>query len=155
MKKLIIIAIAVLCLVACGERRTVSEEQIREICRHIPNTERLEECKPFLTDDFYAALDAMISRPDSTAVLHEWELWFVTADGSPMADAREEIVSIEPQDTAHMQIVVRLQAPDADYEAEEHTLLLEKVDTRWLLSDLDSYKSHAQARAAQGKKNDN
>jgi len=145
----ICVVIAAISMMACARSVGPSVERVQEICAHIPNPEHLETSRAFLTNDFYAALEAMISRPDSTPVLHEWEFWFVAADGSPVASCNTEVQSTTAQDDTHVRIGVMVQPPDADYEAEEHTLVLEKVGDVWLLADYDAYKAAAQMRANQ------
>ena len=133
MRKLLIFSVLLVLLTACTQGSKPSSERIQEFCAHIPNLEHLEASKPFLTEDFYDALETMISLPDSTEVLHEWEFWFVTADGTP-------------QDATHVRVTLSVQPPDEDYEPELHTLLLERTDNQWLLDDFDSCKSSAHAR---------
>lgn len=146
MRKLLIFSILLVLLTACTQGSKPSSERIQEFCAHIPNLEHLEASKPFLTEDFYDALETMISLPDSTEVLHEWEFWFVTADGSPMAEGATQILSVTPQDATHVRVTLSVQPPDEDYEPELHTLLLERTDNQWLLDDFDSCKSSAHAR---------
>lgn len=133
-------------LVSCGKSPMPTDKRVLEICKHIPNPEQLEDSRAYITADFYEALETMINLPDSTEVLHEWEFWFVTADGSPMAEGQTSILRMTRQEDTRVAVTVVITPEDTDYAAEEHQLLLENVDAEWRLSDLDNYKSAAQAR---------
>ena len=123
-----------------------TDEKMLEICRHIPNPERLEDSRSYLTADFYEALETMINLPDSADVLHEWELWFVTADGSPMCEGQTSVVCKERADRTHVSVTVAIAPADTAYAAEEHQLIVTQEGLQWRLSDLDNYKSAAHAR---------
>ena len=88
----------------------------------------------------------MINLPDSTEVLHEWEFWFVTADGSPMAAGQTSIVDRKQIDKTHVAVTIVIEPEDTDYAAEKHQLIVQQVGSEWKLSDLDDYKSAAQKR---------
>ena len=141
MRKIIICAIAAVMLLAgCGDSQQSLKKRAQELCGNIPTPETLEQAKGFLTEDYFAGLEEMFSLQDFTPVLHEWEFWFATADGSPVADGTCEIVSVEKTDDTHAKAVVKVQPDDADYEAEEHTLEMEKAGGKWLISDFDGTK---------------
>ena len=149
MRQIYILVMAVCALILVGCRRPMpTNERVLEICRHIPNPEQLEDSRPFLTADFYETLESMINLPDSTEVLHEWEFWFVTADGSPMSEGQTSIVSMTQTDSSYVAATITITPEDTDYEAEQHLLLLEQVSSEWLLSDLDQYKAAAIKRTS-------
>lgn len=143
------ILVAVICslgLVSCVGPQVPTDERVLELCRHIPNPEHLEDSRAFITADFYEALETMINLPDSTEVLHEWEFWFVTADGSPMAAGQTSIVDRKQIDKTHVAVTIVIEPEDTDYAAEKHQLIVQQVGSEWKLSDLDDYKSAAKKR---------
>ena len=132
--------VSMIMLLACNATQQGLRKNAEELFSHIPETENLEGCKAFLTDDFYASVEEMVSLPDFTPVLHEWEFWFAAADGSPMAANACEVTGIEQTDKTQAKATVLVHPSDPDYDAEEHTLLMEKVDGKWLLADFDDAK---------------
>lgn len=145
MKKIIILSIATLMLVAC----TNSEEQLRqraaELCQYIPDHALLEKSKDYMTQDFYAVVDTMFNQlPAHEAMDHEWLYYFVTSNGGTIADF--EVVSVEQIDKTHAvaTIIVRQKWEDGSFDPtsdiEEHKLYMEKVEGKWLMADFDGRK---------------
>lgn len=138
--KRVCMLLSMVMLIACNAQQGL-KKNAEELFYHIPETEALEKCKGYLTDDFYSLIEEMISLPDRTPVLHEWEFWFVAVDGSAMADNTCEVKSVERTDKTHARAIILVHPSDKDYDVEEHTLLMEKVGGRWLLTDYDDMKS--------------
>lgn len=123
--------------------QNVPEARVAELCRHLPNVDSLKLSEGWLTDEYYSALQAMISIPDSTELLHEWEFWFVAADGSLIAHDSCTLASIKRTGASSAEATILVQPEDSDYEAEEHQLRLEKVKGNWLISNFDETKGQA------------
>lgn len=121
---------------ACTPRQELRLRTV-ELCRHIPNPECLERSQGFLTPDYYAALEAVFTAPDSVPLLHEWEFWFAAADGSPIAEINCKVRSVRPIDSLHALARLLIHPADQDYPPEVHLLRLEKQDGIWLISDFD------------------
>ena len=132
--------VSMIMLLACNATQQGLKKNAEELFSHIPETGSLEGCKAFLTDDFFASVEEMVSLPDFTPVLHEWEFWFAAADGSPIAANACEVTGVELTDKTHAKATVLVHPSDSDYDAEEHTLLMEKIDGKWLLADFDDAK---------------
>ena len=144
MKKLFPLLCAALMLAAC----TTSEEQLKqragELCRYIPDHQLAEGSKEFMTEDFYAVLDTMFSMPEFEAMDHEWLYYFVTGNGGTIADY--EVKAVECIDRSHAvaTILVRQLWEDgsaADDDLEEHNMLMERVNGKWLMADFDGHKA--------------
>lgn len=127
--------------VSCG-RQSITDSA-EELCKHVPNPECLELSNGYLTEDFYSVIEKMVTLPEPTPVLHEWEFWFVAADGSAISGDTCKILEIEKTDSTHAKVLVRVQPEDTDYEKEDHTLYMEKVNGKWLLADYDGRKADA------------
>lgn len=132
--------VSMVLLLACSTSQQGLKKNATELFNHIPDVGNLEKCREYLTNDFYASLEEMVSLPDFTPVLHEWELWFTAADGSTMADNAYEVKEVELTDKTHAKAVILVQPANTDYDAEEHIIQMEKVDGKWLLSDYDDTK---------------
>ena len=130
-------------LTACNPAHRELRLRASELCRYTPNPDCLERSKDYLTEDYYNTLEQMMAQPDSTPVLHEWEFWFVAADGSPIASCSCKVLKVAciDENNAEAQLLVR--PADRDYPAENHTLSLHRIDGVWLLSDFDD--THAAA----------
>ena len=153
MKKLIICTMAAVMLLAgCGESQKSLMKRAQELAMHIPDAENLEQSRDWMTDGYYAVLDELFGMEDFVPVLDEWEFWFAAADGSPVAGDVFDVLSVEKADDTHATAVISVQPDDRDYEAEEHTLYMEKVDGRWLLSDYDGTRQSALDRLANYRK---
>ena len=140
MMKQLAVFLSLALLFGCNASQQSLKRNAEALFRHVPDTEDLEKCRDYLTEDFLESIDEMVSLPDLTPVLHEWEFWFVAADGSPMADCAFEVVDVARIDKVHAEATVVVRPPDADYDAEEHTLKMEKIDGKWLLADFDETK---------------
>lgn len=145
MKHLLTFIIAALLLAACGDTEEKLRERAEELCAYIPDHELKEESKPYMTPDFYAALDTMFNHlPEFEAMDHEWLYYFVTGNGGTIADY--EVKSVELTDKTHAvaTISVRQKWEDGSFDentdVEEHTLSMEKVDGDWLIADFDGHK---------------
>ena len=90
----------------------------------------------------------MIAIPDSTEVLHEWEFWFVAADGSLVAKDSCSVLAAERQGCRRASARIMVIPEDSDYPAEEHVLSLERLRGIWLISDYDGTKEQAKRRIA-------
>ena len=143
MKRTLIFCCAALLLAACGTSDKQLQQQAAELCKHIPNLHQLEQSREFLTEDFYAVLDTMVNLPDATPLEHQWEWWFVAADGSPVQDCNCEVQSVQKQDATHALATILVHPNDADYEATDESFLMEKVNGQWLIADYAANKFHA------------
>lgn len=128
--------------------QNVPEARVTELCRHLPDVDSLKLSEGWLTEEYYSALEAMIAIPDSTELLHEWEFWFVAADGSLIARDSCTLLSARRTAAGSAEATILIQPEDSDYEAEEHLLRLKKVKGNWLISDFDDTKEHAIKRSA-------
>ena len=124
-------------LAGCGDSQKSLEKKALELARHIPDLGNLEQSEGWLTEGFYAALDEMVNLPELTPVLHQWEFWYTAADGSAVASDIFTGLNVEKADATHAKAVIKVQPDDTDYEVEEHTMLMEKVNGKWLLADYD------------------
>ena len=127
----------------CQNRPGITEARVAELCRHLPDVDSLGLSEGWLTEDYYYTLEAMIALPDSTEVLHEWEFWFVAADGSIIARDSCTVLSVHRTGFGSARAAILIQPEDSCYETEEHILYLEKVRGVWLISDFDDTKEHA------------
>jgi len=143
MKRIAILFCSALLLAGCGTSEKQLMQRATELCAHVPYYEQYTQDKDFLTDDFYAVLDTMYNLPDYEDVLHEWEFWFVAADGSPVSRCTCEVQKVETPDATHAVALISVQPEDTSYEAEEHRLYMERVKGQWLLSDYDGHKADA------------
>ena len=143
MKHLIVILTASLLLVACNNTAEQLKQRANELCAYIPDHESLERSRDYMTTDFYAVLDTMFHLPYQEDVLHEWEFWFVATDGTPVARCASEILSIEQTDDSHVAARILVRPEDANYEADEHRLYMERVKGEWLIADYDEHKADA------------
>lgn len=133
-------------LISCNPSHRELTQRALELCRYIPDPECLERSKGYLTDEYFSTLELMISQPDSTPVLHEWEFWFVSADGTPIAKDECKVLRVSQSDDTHATAVIRVTPATADYAPEGHILHMERCNGRWLLSDFDDTFSAAQKR---------
>ena len=133
-------------LTSCNSTHRELTQRAAELCGYIPNVESLERSKAYLTADYYAALELMIAQPDSTPVLHEWEFWFVSADGTPIAKDTCKVLRVKLIDDTHATAVIRVTPATADYAPEGHILTLERCNGLWLLSDFDDTRAAALRR---------
>ena len=146
MKRLFLALLPLLMLPSCNHADRALRQRAAELCRYIPDVERLEVSRPYLTEDYFTALEVMITRPDSTPVLHEWEFWFVSADGTPVAKDECKVLRVKQLDETHATAVIRVTPATADYAPEGHILHLERCNDRWLLSDFDDTRAAALRR---------
>ena len=149
MNRFLYILLAGLCLTACHNEQAL-RQRAAELCSHVPYHENYQEARAYLTNDFYARLDTLFCLPDSTEVLHEWEFWFCTADGTPVNRCACEILSVQRHGSfAVAQVLVT--PDDSDYEPEQHTLSMRRVRRTWLLDDFDDHKADAERRIQRAK----
>jgi len=133
MKRIIICLVIAVALAACSKVQRL-DERAAELCRYIPNPESLESSRGYLTEDFFAVLDTMFYRlPSHEAMDHEYNYWFVTDDGTPLAQSPCEVLTVEQSDDTHA--VATLSG--------EHRLAMEYVGGEWLMADLDDRKADA------------
>ena len=145
MRRVLVLLVIAATLSGC---QNVPEARVAELCRHLPDVDSLKLSEGWLTEEYYSALEAMIAIPDSTELLHEWEFWFVAADGSLIARDSCTLLSARRTAAGSAEAVILVQPEDSDYEAEEHWLRLEKVKGNWLISDFDDTKQQATNRVA-------
>lgn len=145
MKQILTFIFAALLLAACGDTEEKLRERAAELCAYIPDHELKEESKPYMTADFYAALDTLFNHlPEFEAMDHEWLYYFVTGNGGTIADF--EVKSVELTDKTHAVATINVRQKwedgsfDENTDVEEHKLLMEKVDGDWLIADFDNHK---------------
>lgn len=147
MKRIVIALCAAWMLVSCGSKEAQLMRRAEELCAYIPDHTLLERSREYMTEDFYAVLDTMFYRlPSHEAMDHEWLYYFVTGNGGTIADY--EVSGVVQTDATHAvaTILVRQVWEDGligseDSEAEEHTMLMERVGGEWLMSDFDGHKA--------------
>ena len=141
--KALCLAASCMLYVSCSYSTDDLKTRVLELCKHIPDVEHLERSKGALTEDFYALLEEMINLPDETPVLHQWEFWFVAADGSAIAGDECEVLDLWHTDRRHAMAVILVTPSETDYLKEEHTLYLKKEKGSWLITDYDMMKGAA------------
>ena len=145
MKQIFYTFLVVLTLTACTNTEEQLKQRANELCAYIPDHELLEKSRDYMTADFYAVLDTMFYRlPEHEAMDHEWLYYFVTGNGGTIADY--EVVSVKKTDALHAvaTILVRQKWEDGSFdedEPEEHRLYMERVNSKWLMSDFDEHKA--------------
>ena len=131
MRRTLFLTLLAVALVACQKSQTL-EERAAELCAYIPDHELLEKSRDYMTEDFYAVLDTMFYRlPQHEAMDHEYNYWFVTDDGTPLADSPCKVLRAEQQDATHAQATI----------CDNHILSMERVNGKWLMSDFDDHKA--------------
>lgn len=148
MRRVLVLLLMAFGMATLWSCQNVPEARVTELCRHLPDVDSLKLSEGWLTQEYYSALEAMIAIPDSTELLHEWEFWFVAADGSLIARDSCTLLSARRTAAGSAEATILIQPEDSDYEAEEHWLRLEKVKGNWLISDFDDTKEHAIKRSA-------
>ena len=145
MRKIILCAALAVIFAACQKAQTL-EERAAELCAYIPDHELLEKSRDYMTEDFYAVLDTMFYRlPQLEALDHEWLYYFVTGNGGTIADY--EIVKVEQTDKDHAVATISVRQVwedgsfDPESDIEEHILLMERVNGKWLMADFDDHKA--------------
>ena len=145
MRRILFYTLLAVIFAACQKSQT-PEQRAAELCAYIPDHELLEKSRDYMTEDFYAVLDTMFYRlPQHEAMDHEWLYYFVTGNGGTIADY--EVVKVEQTDKNHAvaTISVRQKLEDGSFDPEsdieEHTLLMERVNGKWLMSDFDDHKA--------------
>ena len=145
MRKYLLCAALAVIFAACQKSRTL-EERAAELCAYIPDHELLEKSRDYMTEDFYAVLDTMFYRlPQHEAMDHEWLYYFVTGNGGTIADY--EVVKVEQTDKDHALATISVRQVwedgsfDPESDIEEHSLLMERVNGQWLMSDFDDHKA--------------
>ena len=146
MKRAILILCAGVLMAACCSTEEQLKKRAFELCAYVPDHELLERSKQYMTEDFYAVLDTMFYRlPEHEAMDHEWLYYFVTGNGGTIADY--EVKSVEQTDDTHAvaTILVRQKWEDGSFDEssdiEEHSLYMERVNGKWLMSDFDGHKA--------------
>ncbi len=130
-KRILFYTLLAVLLAACQKSQTL-EERAAELCAYIPDHELLEKSRDYMTPDFYAVLDTMFYRlPQHEAMDHEYNYWFVTDDGTPLAITPCEVQRVEQQDATHAQATI----------CDNHILSMELINGQWLLSDFDDHKA--------------
>ena len=137
------LAASVILSVSCSYPTEDLNSRVLELCKYIPDVEHLEKSKGALTEDFYALLEEMINLPDETPVLHQWEFWFVAADGSAIAGDECEVLDCWYTDRRHAMAVILVTPSETEYMKEQHTLYLKKEKGSWLITDYDMMKGAA------------
>ena len=144
MKNLLMLMLAAMLMVACGDSEKSLRDRAKVLCAYVPDHELRAESKEYMTPDFYAALDTMFNHlPEFEAMDHEWLYYFVTSNGGTIADY--DVKSIELTDKTHAvaTITVRQKWEDGSFDeqadTEEHLLSMEKVNGEWLMADFDGH----------------
>jgi hypothetical protein len=145
MRRIILCVALAITLAACQKTQTL-EERAAELCAYIPDHELLEKSRDYMTEDFYAVLDTMFYRlPQHEALDHEWLYYFVTGNGGTIADY--EVVKVEQTDKTHALATISVRQVwedgsfDPESDIEEHTLVMELVNGKWLMADFDDHKA--------------
>jgi len=145
MRRIILCVALAITLAACQKTQTL-EERAAELCAYIPDHELLEKSRDYMTEDFYAVLDTMFYRlPQHEALDHEWLYYFVTGNGGTIADY--EVVKVEQTDKNHAVATISVRQVwedgsfDPESDIEEHTLVMELVNGKWLMADFDDHKA--------------
>lgn len=145
MRKIIFTLLAIVVFAACTNNETQLKQRANELCAYIPDHELLEKSRDYMTSDFYAVLDTMFNMPEFEAMDHEWLYYFVTGNGGTIADY--EVLSVEKTDATHAvaTILVRQKWEDGSFDEtsdiEEHSMLMERVNGKWLMADFDGHKA--------------
>lgn len=146
MKKILLLLVAGMIMTACDDTEKKLRERAAELCCYIPDHELLVESQEYMTEDFYNVLDTLFNLlPQHEAMDHEWLYYFVTSNGSTIADY--EVVGVKQIDKTHAvaTINVRQMWEDGSFDEtsdiEEHRLYMEKVGEVWLISDFDEHKA--------------
>ena len=145
MKNLVILILATMLMVACGDSEKKLRERAMELCAYIPDHELKAQSEEYMTADFYAALDTMFNHlPEFEAMDHEWLYYFVTSNGGTIADYDVKSVDLTDKTHAVATISVRQKWEDGSFDeqadVEEHKLSMEKVNGVWLIADFDGHK---------------
>ena len=131
MRRILFYTLLAVIFAACQKSQTL-EERAAELCAYIPDHELLEKSRDYMTEDFYAVLDTMFYRlPQHEALDHQYNYWFVTDDGTPLADSPCAVQRVEQQDATHAQATI----------CDNHILSMERVNGKWLMSDFDDHKA--------------
>ena len=145
MRRIFFCVVLAVVLAACQKSQTL-EERAAELCAYIPDHELLEKSRDYMTEDFYAVLDTMFYRlPQHEALDHEWLYYFVTGNGGTIADY--EVVKVEQTDKDHAVATISVRQVwedgsfDPESDVEEHSLLMERVNGKWLMADFDDHKA--------------
>ena len=145
MRNILFYTLLAVVFAACQKSQTL-EERAAELCAYIPDHELLQKSRDYMTPDFYAVLDTMFYRlPAHEAMDHEWLYYFVTGNGGAIADY--EVVKVEQTDKDHAVATISVRQVwedgsfDPESDIEEHTLLMERVNGKWLMSDFDDHKA--------------
>ena len=130
-KRILFYILLAVIFAACQKTQTL-EERAAELCAYIPDHELLQKSRDYMTPDFYAVLDTMFYRlPQHEALDHQYNYWFVTDDGTPLAITHCEVQRVEQQDVTHAQAII----------CDNHILSMERVNGEWLISDFDDHKA--------------
>ena len=131
MRRILFCILLAVIFAACQKSQTL-EERAAELCAYIPDHELLEKSRDYMAPDFYAVLDTMFYRlPQHEAMDHQYNYWFVTDDGTPLAITHCEVQRVEQQDATHAQAII----------CDNHILSMERVSGQWLISDFDDHKA--------------
>ena len=145
MKQILTFIFATVLLAACTSKEQQLRERASVLCQYLPDTDLQETSKAFMTADFYAVLDTLFHHlPEHEAMDHEWMHYFVTSNGSTIADYEVKEVKLVDETHATATIQVRQKWENGEFDensdVEEHLLSMEKVNGLWLLSDFDGHK---------------
>ena len=145
MKQILTFIFATVLLAACTSKEQQLRERASVLCQYLPDTDLQETSKAFMTADFYAVLDTLFHQlPEHEAMDHEWMHYFVTSNGSTIADYEVKEVKLVDETHATATIQVRQKWENGEFDensdVEEHLLSMEKVNGQWLLSDFDGHK---------------
>ena len=146
MRKILVFVIVGLLMTACCDTDKQLRKRAFELCGYVPDHQLPEKSKDYLTTDFYVVLDTMFNHlPSHEALDHEWLYYFVTGNGGTIADF--DVAQVVKTDRTHAVASINVRqvwedgSYDPEYDLEEHTLLMEKVNGQWLMSDFDGHKA--------------
>lgn len=129
MKRIFIYLVIAVILTACHQEKL--ENRAVALWAYIPDVQLLEKSRAYMTEDFYALLDTLFHHlPSHEAMDHEYNYWFVTDDGSPLANCPCEVQCVYLTDDSHAEAIF----------CGNHQLSMERVHNQWLMSDFDGRK---------------
>ena len=147
MRQLNILAAAmIMMMTACSGLESRLTRRAAVLSAHVPDLENLESSRRYLESDFYSVLDTLVNLPEGEAMDHEWCHFFVTYDGTPICRMKSKVLGVVMTDDLHAVATIRVRN---DYdEFEEHSLYMQKVGRKWLLSDFDEHKQNCSRHIA-------
>lgn len=135
---------AVFALTACNNSKHQLTERALQLCQYIPDHKLLPEAKQFMTEDFYNILSEAFAAPSLVPMDNEWLNYFVTGNGGTIPQFTIEEITQTDKHHASARIIVKQMWEDgsvAAEEAQEHIMLMERINGKWLISNFDDKKN--------------